>query len=142
MYAGAMITSSDRVVSRWMQGILFSSVIALVHCGGAASPPQGHEGTKKPDSSTNAPTGAPAGELCGDKVVCAEALLCKSPEAYSWNDCGAPSEPKCEPGFIGDACGNCLRRCDAKTPCPDGTTCNGSTCHHPSRCVPPTEPKP
>ncbi len=141
MYMLRAMSTSDRAVCRWMQGILFASMVALVGCG-ASSPSQAHEGTKNAGSSTHASKGALAGELCGNNVHCSLGLVCQSPEDSAWNSCGAPSVPHCEPGFTGDACGNCFRLCNATTPCPDGTTCNGSTCQHPSRCVPPQEPVP
>jgi hypothetical protein len=75
---------------------------------------------------------------------CPSGERCASPEEARYNFCGKPMPGAiCPEGQIVDACGHCFKSCGAgHDECPRGTSCNGSYCISPRRCVPVLPPPP
>ncbi len=82
------------------------------------------------------PVEAPSIRLCETVDECNPEEICATPEAYSYNACGAPQPTDCEEGWEGDRCGHCYKLCWEDSDCGQEQTCNGHTCISPARCLP------
>lgn len=122
--------------------------ICALTLSAACSTPPGKSNNAVPDSGTAEDTGGSGGDASGSLDVgetadgsssvgsacvnggtdCDPGLICQSDEEARWNFCGAPTEPNCEEGFVGDNCGNCFQACTATEECPETMTCNGNFC--------------
>jgi len=92
------------------------------------------------DDASTSVDASTAGQGCASAEDCSDGESCRSSEERSWNFCGAPMEPMCGDGFVGDSCGHCFLACTDDDEC-EGT-CNGTYCITERTCAVPQDPPP